>query len=53
MSSQHRRHTVSLNTKVYTRLKNCGEFGESFSELINRLLDLTEHNDDLIGSKDK
>ena len=33
-----KRHTVSLTSNVYTRLKNHGQFGESFNDLINRLV---------------
>jgi predicted CopG family antitoxin len=43
MSNEHRRYTISLSGKVYTRLRNCGKFGESFNDLISRLLDLTEN----------
>ena len=33
-----KRHTVSLTSNVYARLKNHGQFGESFNDLINRLV---------------
>lgn len=34
----HKRITVGLREDVYTRLKEEGRFGESFSDLVNRLL---------------
>ena len=34
-----KRTTVSLDTHVYKRLRVRGHFGESFSELVTRLLD--------------
>jgi predicted CopG family antitoxin len=37
-----KRNTVGLRQEVYSRLKNKGKFGESFSELISRLLDESE-----------
>jgi predicted CopG family antitoxin len=37
-----KRTTVSLDTKIYTRLKKHGKFGESFSRLIGRILDELE-----------
>ena len=36
----NKRCTISLDPKVYLRLKDEGIFGESFSELVGRLLDL-------------
>ena len=33
-----RRHTVSIRDNVYTELLRYGKFGESFSDVINRLL---------------
>ena len=33
-----KRHTVSIRDNVYTELLGCGKFGESFSDVINRLL---------------
>jgi predicted CopG family antitoxin len=37
-SSNKRRCTVLLREEVYQRLREKGLFGESFSDLINRLL---------------
>jgi predicted CopG family antitoxin len=33
-----RRHTVSIRDNVYAELLEYGKFGESFSDVINRLL---------------
>ena len=35
-----KRHTVSITSSVYTRLRNHGRFGESFNDLVNRLSNL-------------
>lgn len=32
------RHTISVNDKVYNRLRNLGIFGESFNDILERLL---------------
>ena len=34
----YKRITVGLRYDIYNRLKDKGKFGESFSDLINRLL---------------
>ena len=34
----YKRITVGLSNHIYNRLKDKGKFGESFSDLINRLL---------------
>ena len=34
-----KRTTVSLDASVYYRLKSRGEFGETFSEVVGRILD--------------
>ena len=39
-TATNKRCTISLDPKVYFRLKDEGIFGESFSELVGRLLDL-------------
>jgi hypothetical protein len=36
------RHTINLNGLAYNRLKKFGTFGETYSELIVRLLELAE-----------
>lgn len=45
-SSNKRRCTVLLREDVYQRLRNKGLFGESFSDLINRLLTETDKKKD-------
>jgi predicted CopG family antitoxin len=43
----YRRITVGLREDVYVRLKDKGRFGESFSELVARLLnDLKEEGEE-------
>lgn len=37
--SVSKRTTVSLEIQVYQRLRSRGQFGESFSELVKRVLD--------------
>ena len=37
-----RRTTVSLDTQIYLRLKDHGKFGETFSNVIARILDELE-----------
>jgi predicted CopG family antitoxin len=32
------RHTITIKNDVYLRLKDSGKFGESFSDVISRLL---------------
>jgi predicted CopG family antitoxin len=38
-----KRTTISVDAKVYQRLKSQGQFGESFSELISRILEETNN----------
>ena len=38
----HKRHTVSIRHDLYTQLQNHGKFGESFSDLLSRILDFYE-----------
>jgi predicted CopG family antitoxin len=47
-----KRHTVSITEEVYKKLKHEGRFGETYSELVARLIDKSEkssggkhHND--------
>ena len=42
-SSDKRRCTVLLRKEVYQRLRKKGLFGESFSDLINRLITETDN----------
>jgi predicted CopG family antitoxin len=41
----YKRITVGLRQDIYTKLRNKGKFGESFSELIGRLLDEIDNID--------
>jgi predicted CopG family antitoxin len=36
------RNTITIRNQVYSRLKQHGRFGESFSSLIERMLDQLE-----------
>jgi len=36
------RKTISIDTQTWERLKNFGKFGESFDDLLNRLMDILE-----------
>jgi predicted CopG family antitoxin len=45
-----KRTTVSLDARVYQRLKSRGEFGETFSEVVRRILDQL---DAINGSSEK
>jgi len=38
-TNNHKRCTISLDQEVYLSLKELGVFGESFSEVVGRLLD--------------
>jgi predicted CopG family antitoxin len=38
----HRRINICIDHEVYAKLKERGRFGESFSELISRILEETE-----------
>jgi predicted CopG family antitoxin len=38
------RHTITVNHDIYLRLKRAGFFGESYNELISRLVDLADNN---------
>jgi predicted CopG family antitoxin len=37
------RHTVTVNEETFRKLKRCGTFNESYSQLISRLIDLAEY----------
>ena len=39
MNTTYKRRTVTLNDEVYSRLSKEGEFNESFSQLVSRILD--------------
>ena len=36
------RHTITLHSDAYQKLVKFGRFGESFSDVINRLVDTVE-----------
>ncbi|MGN6633425.1 MAG: DUF7557 family protein [Nitrososphaeraceae archaeon] len=40
---------VALRQEIYDKLRNKGKFGESFSELISRLLDELDENGLSVG----
>ena len=40
--SMAKRHTISITCDVYTRLRNKGRFGESFTDVILHLLNVVE-----------
>jgi predicted CopG family antitoxin len=46
-----KRHTISINDDEYTRLKQYGRFGESYGELISRLVNIIETSDPSDGRK--
>jgi predicted CopG family antitoxin len=35
----HKRHSISIDSNVYDRLRNIGRFGETHTDVISRLLD--------------
>ncbi len=45
MSERHERHTVTLNDTAFSRLRNKGHFGESYSKVILRILDQAEKSE--------
>jgi predicted CopG family antitoxin len=47
MTTTNKRCTISVDREVYLRLKEEGRFGESFSELVRRLLDLLKEKKDM------
>ncbi|MFZ0893268.1 MAG: hypothetical protein WAZ77_02080 [Candidatus Nitrosopolaris sp.] len=42
--SMNKRVNVGLRFDVYTRLKDQGRFGESFSDLVSRIIDVANKN---------
>lgn len=40
----NKRINVGLRYEVYTRLKDQGRFGESFSDLVSRIIDVADKN---------
>jgi len=43
MKTKHERHSLTINHSTFLRLKEKGDFGESFSELISRIIDELEN----------
>ena len=41
-----KKHTIALTDESYIRLRNCGKFGETFSDLIARLVQNVEQKRD-------
>jgi hypothetical protein len=41
-NSRHSRHTITIDHPTFLRLKSKGRFGESYSQLITRILDHVE-----------
>ncbi len=50
MNMMNARHTISIHNNVYSRLVKKGKFGESFTELISRLLDFVEQQEKTTGN---
>lgn len=47
----NKRVNVGLRYEVYTRLKDQGRFGESFSDLVSRIIDVANKNTVLQGGQ--
>jgi hypothetical protein len=43
MKTKHERHSLTINHSTFLRLKEKGIFGESFSDLISRIIDEVEN----------
>ncbi|MGH9925436.1 MAG: hypothetical protein ACRD5B_08655 [Nitrososphaeraceae archaeon] len=43
MKTKHERHSLAINHSTFLRLKEKGIFGESFSDLILRIIDELEN----------
>ena len=44
MGTKHERHSLTINHSTFLRLTARGYFGESFSELISRIIDELDNN---------
>ena len=44
MHTKNERHSLTINHSTFLRLKERGFFGESFSELISRIIDELDNN---------
>ena len=36
------KHTIALSDESYNRLRNCGQFGETYDDIVNRLIQQNE-----------
>ena len=43
MKTKHKRHSLTINHSTFLRLRERGFFGESFSDLISRIIDELEN----------
>lgn len=43
MKTKYERHSLTINHSTFLRLKEKGFFGESFSDLISRIIDELEN----------
>jgi len=50
MRTKNCRHSLTINDATFLRLKNKGHFGESFSDLIFRILEELENSKQKGGS---
>lgn len=39
------KHTIALSAESYNRLRNCGRFGETYDDIVNRLIQQNEKVD--------
>jgi hypothetical protein len=44
METKNVRHSLTINHSTFLRLKERGVFGESFSQLISRIIDELDNN---------
>jgi predicted CopG family antitoxin len=51
LESNRKRYTISINADAYTRLRHYGLFGESFDDLVSRILDFYEGNHKEVEAK--
>jgi predicted CopG family antitoxin len=51
ISDMYRRITVGLRQEVYTKLRDRGKFGESFSDVVLRIIEEANKNTTLEGEE--
>jgi predicted CopG family antitoxin len=51
LQSTRKRYTISINANAYAKLRRYGLFGESFDDLISRILDFYERNQKQTGGR--